>query len=140
MSKVVAVCGGCALRKISVQQVVLTSFIIIDIAPHAFLNSFIIANINATLGMQIYVTTAAGKSFVLEVGSEDTIEDVKARIERKEGISLDDQQLVFGERYLDDAETLSYYKVTNDSTLFLGLKPKSGKYMYLRCGTVCYDV
>ena len=80
--------------------------------------------------MRIYITTSDRKTFVLEVDSEDTIEDVKARIEHKEGISPDDQQLVFGERYLDDAETLSHYSITKDSTIFLGVKPKSGEQRY----------
>jgi len=84
-------------------------------------------SMHLAIGMQIFVQTPTGKTIVLDVRSEDTIEDVKARIESKEGIPPDDQQLVFGERYLDDAETLSYYNIKKDATVFLGLKPKSGK-------------
>ena len=79
--------------------------------------------------MRIYITSDR-KTFVLEVDLEDTIEDVKARIEHKEGIPPDDQQLVFGERYLDDAEALSHYNIIKDSTIFLGVKPKSGEQRY----------
>ncbi len=78
--------------------------------------------------MHIFIKTLTGKTITFEVELTDTIDNVKQKIQEIEGISIDQQNINFAGKKLEDDKILLEYNIQNDSTLDLALKLRGGVY------------
>lgn len=70
--------------------------------------------------MQIYILMVhSGQTFALEVEASNTTKNVKVKIQERTGIPLDQQQVNFAGKELNDQATISSYNIKEKDTLQL---------------------
>ncbi|PMD38020.1 ubiquitin-domain-containing protein [Hyaloscypha variabilis F] len=80
----------------------------------------------ATTGWTINVKTLTGKKIALEAKSTDTVDNVKSKIQDKEGIPPNHQRLIFAGGIIKGGRTLSEYAIRNGSTIHMVICLRGG--------------
>ena len=79
-------------------------------------------NNNGNGSFKIFIKTLTGKNIELEVNSSDRIEDIKKKIQEKEGIPPDQQRFIYSGKQIEDQNTIQDYGIQPNSTLHIVLR------------------
>lgn len=88
------------------------------------LNAYVKISQNKLINVR--VKTLTDKTIIVYINPNSTIEEMKGRIQDKEGIPPDQQILWFSGKQLEDGRTLDDYEITIDCVIHLVLRGRGG--------------
>eukprot|EP01084_Bolivina_argentea_P262241 443416_1 len=71
--------------------------------------------------IRINVRQTTGKHIQLNIDSNDTVTTLKRQIQLELGFAPNRHRLIFDDKILDDENTLNYYNISNNATIYLVL-------------------
>lgn len=72
------------------------------------------------MDMQIFIKMLSGQKIALDVEPSDTLENLKSKIQDKEGILSEHQWLIFGGNHIEeDGKSLADYNICAESVIHL---------------------
>jgi len=83
-------------------------------------------NVKSNDDIQVFIGRLIGNTHTINTNINDTIETLKDKIFESEGIPSKQQILFYKRECLKDDQTLSDYKIQNETTVFLILKLRGG--------------
>lgn len=76
--------------------------------------------------IEVFLTNEKGRKSVYDVEPDELVRDLKAKVECREGVPVSQQRLVHQSREMGDANRLSEYGVTHQSTIDMLLRLRGG--------------
>ena len=76
--------------------------------------------------MHIFVTLPSSRVISLTFKEDDTVTNVKEKVEVREGLTVSEQRLMFAGKQLQDGMTMSSYNIHAEATLHLLLSLRGG--------------
>jgi outer membrane protein OmpA-like peptidoglycan-associated protein len=81
--------------------------------------------------MMIFANVDGGRTITLDVEPSDTIENIKTKIQDKEGVPPDRQKIYFGDRELEDGRTLSDYNIQRENEIRVVVVPLTESHRFV---------
>lgn len=75
-------------------------------------------------GFCLNVDLPSGKTIALDVESGDSIDNVKQKVQNAAGVSVTEQYLYYGGKFLNNGRTLADYNIQKESTLLVASEAK----------------
>ena len=69
--------------------------------------------------MEIYVKTLTGENITIDIEANDSIANIKLKIQEKMDVPPEQQRLIFAGQQLEDEKTISDYNIQRESTIHL---------------------